>query len=136
MPRELFGMTLSPIEIAQVSSPGVLNVIEGYQPADVVKEAIVWGIIFAIILCVVFIFIGGISFILSGGQDEKIKQAVSTIRYAIIGLVIVILSVTLVNLITFIFQVPFDFVDYGEIFDRIRDISQFFSGGGNSFDSF
>lgn len=136
MPRELFGMTLSPIEIAQVANPGVLNVIEAYEPANVVKEAIVWGIIFAIILCIVFIFIGGISFILSGGQDEKIKQAVSTIRYAIIGLVIVILSVTLVNLITFIFQVPFDFVDYREIFDRIRDISSIFSGGGNSFDSF
>jgi len=129
-------MTLSPIEIAQVANPGVLNVIEAYEPANVVKEAIVWGIIFAIILCIVFIFIGGISFILSGGQDEKIKQAVSTIRYAIIGLVIVILSVTLVNLITFIFQVPFDFVDYREIFDRIRDISSIFSGGGNSFDSF
>ena len=135
MPRELFGMSLSPLEIAQVSNPGVLNVIEAYEPANVVKEAIVWGIIFAIILCIVFIFIGGISFILSGGQDEKIKQAVSTIRYAIIGLVIVILSVTLVNLITFVFQVPFDFVDYREIFDRIRDISNIFQGG-NQFDSF
>ncbi len=134
MPQTLFGVNLAsvePIQIAQFTS-GVLPTIEGYDPVDLVKEAIAWAIIAAAILCIVFIFIGGISFILSGGQDEKIKQAVSTIRYAIIGLIIVILSITLVNLVTFIFNVPFDFVDYREILEKVRSLSEVFRQGGSS----
>lgn len=125
--------------LAQVNT-GILPIIEGYEPVSLIKEAIAWSIIFAVILCIVFIFIGGISFILSGGQDEKISQAVSTIRYAIIGLVIVILSVTLVNVITFIFKIPFDVVDYREILDKIQSLSElfqqdsFYDGGGEYYD--
>jgi len=125
MALELFGTNIVPLTFAQ-STPGVLPIIEGYDPVELIKEAIAWAIIFAGVLCIVFIFIGGISFILSGGQDEKIKQAVGTIRYAIIGLIIVILSVTLVNLVTFIFKVPFDFVDYREILDKVRSLSTIF----------
>lgn len=141
MPETLFGVRLAavePIQIAQFTS-GVLPTIEGYDPVDLVKEAIAWAIIAAGILCIVFIFVGGISFILSGGQDEKIKQAVSTIRYAIIGLVIVILSITLVNLVTFIFNVPFDFVDYREILEKVQSLSQVFRDGstsGGTYDGF
>jgi len=125
MPTELFGINLQPTLIASYT-PGVLTTIEGYETASLVKEAVAWGIILAAVLCIVFIFVGGISFILSGGQDEKIKQAVSTIRYAIIGLVVVILSVTMVNLVTFIFKVPFDFVDYREILDKVKSLSEIF----------
>lgn len=121
----LFGIDPNPLLIAQDTS-GILPVIEGYDPLVLVKDAIAWAIIFAAVMCIVFIFIGGISFILSGGQDEKIKQAVSTIRYAIIGLIIVILSVTMVNLVTFIFKVPFKFVDYREILEKVRSLSGIF----------
>jgi uncharacterized membrane protein required for colicin V production len=128
MPESLFGANLYSMQLAQFT-PGVLTTIEGYEPVSLIKELIAWAIIFAAVLCIVFIFIGGISFILSGGQDEKIKQAVGTIRYAIIGLIIVILSVTLVNLITFIFKVPFDFVDYREILDKVKSLSTIFDRG-------
>ncbi|MDF2379146.1 MAG: hypothetical protein P1V18_02895 [Candidatus Gracilibacteria bacterium] len=125
--------------LAQVNT-GILPIIEGYEPVSLIKEAIAWSIILAAILCIVFIFIGGISFILSGGQDEKITAAVSTIRYAIIGLVIVILSVTMVNVITFIFKVPFDVVNYREILSKVQSLSQlfqqdsFYDSGGDYYD--
>ncbi|MDP2691423.1 MAG: hypothetical protein Q8O95_03420 [bacterium] len=127
----LFGLSPKATQMAQFTS-GVLPTIEGYEPVSVIKEAIAWAIIFAAILCIIFIFIGGISFILSGGQDEKIKSAVGTIRYAIIGLVVVILSVTMVNIVTFVFKVPFDFVDYREILDKVKSLSQIFSQGGGT----
>jgi len=121
----LFGLAAQPFLIAQETN-GVLPIIEGYDPVLLVKDAIAWAIIAAAVLCIVFIFIGGLSFILSGGAEEKVKQAVSTIRYAIIGLIIVILSVTMVNLITFIFKVPFDFVDYREILAKVKSLSSVF----------
>ncbi|MDP3975580.1 MAG: hypothetical protein Q8P95_01565 [bacterium] len=111
--------------IAQFND-GVLNTIEGYDLPTVIMDTIAWAIIIAAVLCIVFIFVGGISFILSGGQDDKIKQAVATIRYAIVGLIITIFSVTLVNLVTFIFKVPFDFVSYAEILAKVKSLSQIF----------
>ena len=46
-----------------------------------------------------FVFWGGVRFILSGGEDEKIKEAVSTIRFAIIGLIFTMASVIIVNVV-------------------------------------
>ena len=66
---------------------------------EIVQKFIVLAFILAGFLSAVFIFYGGISFILSGGNDEKIKKAVNTIRYAIIGLVITILSFTFVTIV-------------------------------------
>ena len=48
---------------------------------------------------IVFIFIGGITFILSGNQEDKIKQAMGTIRYAIFGFFISIFSVFIVSIL-------------------------------------
>ncbi len=121
MPNQLFGLAYKPIQLAQQG--GIITTLEGYQPANLIKDGIAWAIIAASVLCIVFIFVGGISFILSGGQDEKIQKAVATIRYAIIGLIIVFLSVSLVNLVTFIFDVPFDFVDYREILEKVKILS-------------
>ncbi len=79
-------------------------------PAIDVIEAINIGIALALViaggLSVFYIFLGGINFILSGGDDEKVKKAVHTIRYAIIGLVITIFAVTIVSLIGSIFNFP------------------------------
>ena len=63
-------------------------------------------------LAIVFIFFGGFSFILSGGDETKVKQAIHTIRYAIIGLVISLLSLVLVPLIGKLFGVNFSFLDF------------------------
>jgi|CXWL01.1.fsa_nt_gi uncharacterized protein YacL len=121
----LFGLHNQPFLIAQDGS-GILPIIEGYDPVILLKDAVAWAIIAAVVLCIVFIFVGGLSFILSGGQEDKVKQAVSTIRYAIIGLVVVILSVTMVNVILFVFKVPFKFVDYREILNKVYSISDIF----------
>ncbi|MFH1012231.1 MAG: hypothetical protein V1760_00575 [Candidatus Peregrinibacteria bacterium] len=70
---------------------------------DIANLAVAIAIIVAGILSVFYIFVGGISFILSGGQEDKIKQAVHTIRYAIIGLIVTILSVTIIKIVGLIF---------------------------------
>lgn len=81
---------------------------------SIVEMFVVYAFIIAGFLAFFFIFYGGLSFILSGGNDEKIKQAVNTIRYSIIGLVIIILSFTFVSIIGRIFDlqlVPYLSVD-------------------------
>jgi hypothetical protein len=74
-----------------------------YSVVDIVNLGVALAIIIAGALSVFYIFYGGISFILSGGNEEKIKQAVHTIRYAIIGLIVTIFSVTIIKILGLVF---------------------------------
>ena len=130
-------MILSTLVLA-VTDGSVLDVAQNYDAVDIINRAIAYAIIIAGFLSVVFIFFGGISFILSGGQEDKIKQAVSTIRYAIIGLVVTMLSVVIVGFIGKAMGLNvIKYINLGEIFDMISNItsdSGSSSGGMDSLD--
>lgn len=79
------------------TSSSIIEAAQKYQIVEIINKGLAYAIIIAGLLSVIFIFIGGISFILSGGEEGKIKQAVSTIRYAIIGLIVTVLSVVIVG---------------------------------------
>ena len=51
------------------------------------------------ILAVVVIILGGIQYMTSNGDANKVKKAKDTILYGIIGLIIVILSAAIVNFV-------------------------------------
>lgn len=53
----------------------------------------------AAIVAVVFVIIGGLTFVTSDGQPDKAKQARWTILNALIGLAITLVAVAIVNLI-------------------------------------
>jgi len=90
---------------------------------QLVEMFVTYAFIIAGALSALFIFIGGISFILSGGNDEKIKQAVNTIRYSIIGLIVTILSFTFVTIVGRIFGLDFmSYLSYGKIRDSITTV--------------
>jgi hypothetical protein len=82
---------------------GISMVSHEFNIVDLLNLAVAVAILLAGTLSVFYIFYGGISFILSGGQEEKIKQAVHTIRYAIIGLIVTIFSVTVVKILGYAF---------------------------------
>jgi hypothetical protein len=80
-----------------------LMVTHEFNIVDLLNLGVAIAIILGGTLSVFYIFYGGISFILSGGQEDKIKQAVHTIRYAIIGLIVTIFSVTIIKILGLIF---------------------------------
>lgn len=107
------GNTLNAQSIMSPSS----DLLGNLSLMDLVQMFVVYAFIAAAALSAIFIFVGGISFILSGGNDEKIKQAVNTIRYSIIGLIVTILSFTFVAIVGRLFNLNFmGFLSY----DRIR----------------
>lgn len=111
------------------SSASLISDAQNLKLTDFINKGIAYAIIVAGFLSIVFIFIGGISFILSGGQEEKIKQAVSTIRYAIIGLIITILAVIIVNAVGKIIGIDTtQYINFGEIVKLIQDISKSIRG--------
>lgn len=98
---------------------------ENLSLIDLVQMFVVYAFIIAGALSAFFIFFGGISFILSGGNDEKIRAAVNTIRYSIIGLIVTILSFTFVTILGRIFGLNFlDYLSFGEIKESINRLIQ------------
>jgi uncharacterized membrane protein len=113
------------------SSDTIVEVAANYEVTELIIRGFAFAIIIAGFLSVVFIFVGGISFILSGGQEDKIKSAVGTIRYAIIGLVITILATAVVGIVGRGLGVDLtSYIDLGVIIDTVSNIIG--SDGGSS----
>lgn len=111
-------------------SQSIVEAAQNYDILEVINRGLAYTIIIAGFLSVVFIFVGGISFILSGGQEEKIKSAVSTIRYAIIGLVITILATLIIGTVGK--AMGLDIIRYIQFGDIIETIGNITSSGGES----
>ncbi len=96
-----------------------------YDLVDLANKAIAFAILLSGALSLIFMLYGGISFILSGGKEDKVKSAMNTIRYAIIGLIIVILSLTIINIIGHFFN--FELVNYLSFSRIIENANAFLS---------
>ncbi len=88
---------------------------------QIVEVFIALALIAASFLCLIFIIVGGITFILSAGNEDKVKKAVHTIRYAIIGLFFTFLAFFLVAWISRLLGIPFN-IDFGTIVGLMQDI--------------
>lgn len=62
---------------------------------EFVLLAISLFVLVAGLLSIIFILWGGLLLILSGGKDDKIKPAINTIRFAVIGVVVTVLTIFL-----------------------------------------
>jgi len=76
----------------------IVNLGEG-DPREIAIHLINAALEFLGIITLVVILWGGFQFLVSGGKEEKVQRAVATIRNAIIGLVIIMLSWTLVRFV-------------------------------------
>jgi len=114
---------LSPGSYSGTFDHGLVGRISNFELMDLIQMFVVYAFIIAAALAAIFIFVGGISFILSGGNDDKIRQAVNTIRYAIVGLIITILSFTFVTIVGRMFGLNFlDYISYGQIKNAINRV--------------
>lgn len=73
--------------------------------------------------------------ILSGGKDEKVKPAINSIRYAVVGLIIIILSIFVAPKIGDLLGLNVStYVSPPVIFSTIQDLSKKFFGSKDSID--
>jgi len=99
------------------------NLLATGSVIDIVATFIALALIVASILCLVYIIIGGISFILSAGNEEKIRKAVHTIRYAIIGLIVTFVAFFAVVWISKLLDIPFD-LNFSTIIGLMQSLFQ------------
>jgi len=115
------------------NSESILDAAQNYDVVEIINRGIAYAIIIAGFLSVVFIFVGGIGFILSGGDESKIKQSVSTIRYSVIGLIVTVLAVVIVGTVGNALGIDIiRYINLSDIFDLITNITDggFGSDGG------
>jgi uncharacterized membrane protein len=123
-------MEFIPTALAQ-TGPNLTN-LQALNLTDIVYLFAALGILIAGGLSIVFIFFGGFSFILSGGDEGKVKEAIHTIRYAIIGLVIALLSIVIVPLVGKLFGLNFNFLDFATLSDKINLLFGQFKDGASA----
>jgi uncharacterized membrane protein YagU involved in acid resistance len=97
------------------------QLLEEGSVIDIVATFIALALIAASILCLIFIIVGGITFILSAGNEEKIKKAVHTIRFAIIGLIVTFIAFFAVAWISKLLDIPFE-LNFSTIVDLMSEI--------------
>jgi len=97
------------------------ELLENASVIEIIATFVALGLIAATILCLVYIIFGGISFILSAGNEEKIKKAVHTIRFSIIGLFVSFIAFFLVRFIANLLDIPFE-LSFSNIVDLMQDI--------------
>ncbi len=107
------------------------ELLETGSPIDIIATFIALSLIIASILCLVFIIIGGISFILSAGNEDKIRKAVHTIRYAIIGLIVTFVAFFAVAWISKLLDIPFD-LNFTTIVNLMQEIFQSLGSAGGA----
>lgn len=95
--------------------------LENASIMEVVATFVALGLIVASLLCLAYIIVGGITFILSAGNEEKIKKAVHTIRFSIIGLFVAFLAFFVVAFLARLLDIPFD-LNFSLIVDLMSEI--------------
>lgn len=97
------------------------ELLENGSIIDIVATFVALALIAAAVLCLIYIIVGGISFILSAGNEEKIKKAVNTIRFAIIGLFVAFIAFFAVSFIARLLDIPFE-LNFSTIVDLMGEI--------------
>jgi hypothetical protein len=67
--------------------------------AQIAQNALNYLLGIAGILCVVMLVVGGIFYMTSGGDEDRMEIGKKTITYAIIGLAVILLSLAIVSAI-------------------------------------
>lgn len=86
------------------------TVPQGIQPIDssfgdlslgaLLSKIIIWVLGFAAAVAVLFLIIGGLQYVTSAGNKDRVDKAKQTILYAVIGLIVIALSFVIVTFIT------------------------------------
>lgn len=73
--------------------------------------------------------------ILSGGKDEKVKPAINSIRYAVVGLIVIILSIFVAPKVGDLLGLNVStYVSPKVVFATIQDLSSKFFGNKDTID--
>ena len=106
-----------------------------YEMNDIIRVSIALVVLFSWMLAVFFIIWWWVMLILSGWKEEKTKPAINSIRYSVIWLVVIIISLFLAPKVWDMLWLNVSkYISPGAIFETIQDLSQKFFWSKDSID--
>ena len=97
----------------------------GMTPADLVLTVMSIFILISGILSIIFILWWGLLLILSGWKADKIKPAINTIRYAVIWIIVTVLSIFVFPILGWLLGIDTDtYASPWVIIDKSKEIGQ------------
>lgn len=88
-------MNFSFIPVALAATP-LLDPSVSYTSTDIIRIGIALVVLVAIVCAIVFIIWGWLMLILSGGKNDKVSSALWSIRYSIIGVIVIVLALFII----------------------------------------
>lgn len=118
-------------EVYAASNP-VLDTPSSYWAGEIIGTAVALVVLVAGLASIVFIIWGGLMLILSGGKDDRVKPAINSIRYAVIGIIVIVIAIFVApRVVSFLGLWDYSFLSPESIFNTIQDlISRIFGGSG------
>ena len=122
--------------IQSASAAGSLIDASGsYTPADIIRVGVSLVVLVAGLCSILFIVWGGLMLILSGGKDEKVKPAINSIRYAVIGIIVIVIAIFVAPKVSEMLGLgTHQYLSPQNIFNTIKTLmNQIFGGGGETY---
>lgn len=121
------------IPTASAATAPILDAAATYSTSDMIRIAISLIVLVAMVCAVFFIIYGGLMLILSGGDDKKVSSALGSIRYAVIGLVVIVLAIFITPHVSALLGLgTYDYLSPKSITDTVQQLSNRIFGSTTS----
>lgn len=90
-----------------INTPGGIPTGGESTASSLIRVGVTLFLIFTVILALFYLIQGGIQWITSSGDKQRVEQARQRITYAVVGLIIAILSFFIVSIVYNTFKVQF-----------------------------
>ena len=123
-------MDFSFIQSASAAS-SIIDASGSYTPADLIRVGVSLVVLVAGLCSILFIVWGGLMLILSGGKDEKVKPAINSIRYAVIGIIVIVIAIFVAPKVSEMLGLgTHQYLSPQNIFNTIKTLMNQIFGGG------
>ncbi len=110
-------------EIVNAATSGTSIIWEQMTFWDFILLSISIFVLASWIFSIIFILWWGLLLVLSGGKDDKIKPAINTIRYAVIWIIITVLTIFLFPILGNLLWLDVEkYAEPSRIFEKIEEI--------------
>lgn len=105
-----------------------------YSAADILRVWVSLVVLVAWLCSILFIVWWWLMLILSGGKDEKVKPAINSIRYAVIGIIVIVIAIFVAPKISeMLWLGTHNYLSPQNIFNTIKVLMKQIFGGGDSY---
>lgn len=125
-------MDFSFIPTAMAQTAPLLDASASYTTSDMMRLAIALVVFTAGLCAIGFVVWGGFMLVLSGGDDGKIKSATNMIRFAFVGLAVIVVTIFVLPKVTQMLGLGTFNITPQYIFDTVQGLTHKVFGGGNS----